>query len=266
MIVFGSELRYHPKLREEKLSPFLPLANLYYQMLGIFGFYGGGEYLRSLYFRKVLKRYKFAVDSVLDAGCGYGYYAFYLARKYPRASIQACDFDAEMIKENKQIRNLLKLDNLKFFEADLVEFYAGEKYDFIFSIDVLEAIEDDEKVVRNLSGSLKNGGYFLLHIPRRDTTGGEDWWEEECPYRVREGYTLKEISRLLERNGLEIQEVVHTFGPLGMAANKVDFLIRKRFLKKMFAVPLNCINFLDSLFPHREGHAFLVVARKRRAD
>ena len=64
MIVFGSELRYHSRLKDVRLRPLIPVMRLFYQIFGLFGFYGGGEYLRSLYFRRILKRHRFKFDSL----------------------------------------------------------------------------------------------------------------------------------------------------------------------------------------------------------
>lgn len=263
MVMFGSELRYHPKLKDVKLDWMVPLVKLYYQMFGLFGFYGGGEYLRGLYFRKTLNKYKFEFDSVLDAGCGYGYHSFYLARRFPRATIDACDFDAEIIEENKYILSQLKLFNLNFFQQDLVKLSEQNKYELIFSIDVLELIEDDVRVVRNISMALKKGGYFLLHTPKKDLQDENEAWREVCPDRLREGYTQEEISQILENNGFEIIKTIKTFGPFGITGNKIHAWLPKRYLKRMLAIPINCLNFLDILTEHKEGHAFLVIAKKK---
>jgi cyclopropane fatty-acyl-phospholipid synthase-like methyltransferase len=210
-----------------------------------------------------LNRYRFKFDSILDAGCGYGYYSFYLARKYPSAIIDAWDLDAGMINENRCIQDRLKLKKLNFVHADLTELSKRNEYDMVISIDVLEAIEDDVKVIKNISNALKKGGHFLLHTPRRNHKDMNDSWKVERPERVREGYTRDEISQLLKEHGFEIIEVIKTFGTFGMVGNKIDSLLPTRYLKLMLSIPLNCINFLDTLTKNKKGQAFLVVARKK---
>lgn len=263
MPIFGRELIFHPHFKHVKFRIFVPILTAYYLTFGLFGFYGGGEYLRSRYFRRTLNRYKFDFDSVLDAGCGYGYYSFYLARKYPNAIIDACDFDADIINENKYILSQLKLKNLNFFQEDLTELSKHNKYDVIFSIDVLEAIENDVKVIKNIRNALKKGGHFLLHTPKKNQQDTNNNWKEERPERVREGYTRDKISQLLESNGFEIIEKIKTFGTFGMIGNKIDSLLPTRLLKLILSIPLNCINFLDTLTKNKKGQAFLVIAKKR---
>lgn len=263
MSSFGSELRYHPKLKDVKFRLFVPFMKLFYQVFGLFGFFAGGEYLRGLYFRKTLNKYKFEFNTVLDAGCGYGYYSFYLARKYPTATIEACDSDADHINENKYIQHQLKLTNLLFLKVDLGKLSERNKYDMAISVDVLELIEDDLKVVKNISDALKKGGYFLLHTPKRNQQDTSGSWKVRCPDRVREGYSWEEISQLLESNGFEIIKKVNTFGVFGVIGLKMHSLLPTRYLKRMFAIPINCINFLDTLTQHKNGQAFLLIAKKK---
>ncbi len=263
MKLFGSELKFHPKMDEVKSDRIRMMVELHHRLFGYFGFYGGGEYLRSLYFRRVLNRHQFKFLSVLDAGCGYGHYSFYLAHKYPKAVIDACDFDTDLISHNKYIKGRLNIKNLNFFQQDLIHLSEHDKYDMIFSIDVLESIEDDSKVVKNIYHALKEGGHFLLHTPNRNEKDTRGAWRSKHPYRVREGYTANEIFQLLEDHGFEIVEKINTFGFFGMIGNKIDSILPTSFLKRISAIPINCINCLDILAIHNKGNAFFMTAKKR---
>ncbi len=263
MKLFGSELKFHPKMDGLKSDRIRTIVELHHHLFGYFGFYGGGEYLRSLHFRRALNRHKFDFLSVLDAGCGHGHYSFYLAHKYPKATIDACDNDSDLINHNKYIQDRLKIKNLNFFQQDLIHLSEHSKYDMIFSIDVLENIEDDVEVVKNIYHALKKGGHFLLHTPRKNEKDTSGAWKKEHPTRVREGYTEEEISQLLESHGFEIIEKIETFGLFGMIGNKIDFFLPSSYLKRIFAIPINCINFLDILAVHKKGRAFFLTAQKK---
>lgn len=247
---------------EVKLSLIRNMVELHHHLFGYFGFYGGGEYLRTLYFRRALKKHKFKFHSVLDAGCGHAPCAFYLAHKYPKALINACDFDSDQINHNKYIQDKLKIKNLDFFQQDLIQLSEHDKYDLIFSVDVLESIEDDIEVFKNICHALKKGGHFLLHTPRRNEKDTSGAWKRKHPSRAREGYTIDEISQLLEGHGVEIIEIINTFGFFGMIGNKIDFFLPTSYLKRICAIPINCINILDTLTVQKEGLAFFVVAKK----
>lgn len=271
MTVFGSELRFHPKLEHAKLGILIQIAKLYLLMFGVFGILGGGEYLRSLYFRKMLNKYKFKFNSVLDAGCGHGYYSFYLARKYPNVIIDACDLDGDIINENKYIQNQSKTTNINFFQLDLGKMFelnlTLSEYDFIFSIDVLEHIENDEKVIKNICNTLKRGGYLLIHTPQKDQrhifNSTPVHWKEECPDHAREGYSVNEMSQLLERNGFDIIEKINTFSIFGEISYRMHLLVSTRQSQKIFAVPINCISWLDTVTRHKKGNGLLIIAKKK---
>ena len=199
MITFGSQLRYHPKLDEYiKLRPLIKIGKLYIRMFGISG---NGAYLRSVYFRKCLKDNKLEFKSVLDAGCGSGDYSFYLAKKYPNAIIDACDFDEDKININKNILNETETTNINFLKLNLIELSEHKKYDMIFSIDVLEHIEDDSTVIKNFYNSLKMGEFLIIHTPQKKQRHilKNYAWKEKCPDHVREGYDPNEMSQLLEK-------------------------------------------------------------------
>lgn len=266
MIVFGSELRYHPKLEHVKLGLFKPIAKLYLQMFGIFGMFDPGAFLRSVYFRKMLKKYKFEFDSVLDAGCGHGHYSFYLARKYPNVIIDSVDIDEDIIDENKYIQNQLKTVNINFFQCDLLKLSEYNKYDFAYSIDVLEHIKDDEKVIENICNALKKRGYLLIHTPQKSRKKylGHSW-KEIFPDHVREGYTIDEISQLLERTGFDIIEKINTLGFFGEITYGVHLLLSgKGILQRIFVIPINCLAYLDAIIHHKKGSGLLIVAKKMR--
>jgi len=262
MKIFGSELKFHPKMDDVKVGLIRNIVELHHHLFGYFGFYGGGEYLRTLYFRRTLKKHKFKFHSVLDAGCGHAPCAFYIAHKYPWVMIDANDIDSDLIRHYKYVLDQLEIKNINFIHKDLTCLSEHDKYDLIFSIDVLESIEDDVEVIKNICHALKKGGHFLLHTPRRnekDTTGA---WKREHPYRAREGYTVDEIYQLLKGSGFEIIERINTFGIFGMIGNKIDSFLPTSYLKRICAIPINCINILDILTVNQKGSAFFMVAKK----
>lgn len=265
MIVFGSELRYHPKLEHVKSGLLKPIAKLYLQIFGIFGMFDSGAFLRSVYFKKMLNKYKlFKFNSVLDAGCGHGYYSFYLAREYPDVIIDAGDIDEDIIEENKYIQNQLKTVNINFFQCDLLKLSRYNKYDFAYSIDVLEHIEDDEKVIKNVCNALREGGYLLIHTPQKSHKKylGRSW-KEEFPDHVREGYNISEISQLLEKAGFDIIDKINTLGFFEEVTYRMHLLLRKRYLQKIFPIPINSLAWLDTITQHKKGNGLLIVAKKR---
>ena len=106
--------------------------------------------------------YKFAKDfvkdkSVLDIGCGEGYGSDYLATY--AENVQGIDYNNEIINYAK---DKYHKDNLKFIVLDINNLNTlNRKYDVICSFQNIEHIKDTEKLLRSISGLLKESGLFI---------------------------------------------------------------------------------------------------------
>jgi len=78
-------------------------------------------------------------DRLLDAGCGYGYYSFFLHYKYPGLKIDAMDMDE--LKIANAHNGTVKSDNLKFYAGDIREVDYTD-YTKIFFNDVLHYLTE----------------------------------------------------------------------------------------------------------------------------
>src|SRR5690625_5542434 len=72
--------------------------------------------------------------------------------------IHAIDVKREYHKDNEAyFRKKFSKERIEFHEADLLELTGSKTFDFVICIDVLEHIEEDVKVMQNLSKCLKKG-------------------------------------------------------------------------------------------------------------
>ena len=130
----------------------------------------------------------------LDAGCGRGLYTRILIKHAKR--VAALDYSENSINTLK--RRLGHLPHLSLYvgSADNLPFEA-EQFDLVLHCEVLEHIENDRKVLSELFRVLQPGGRLIISVP-----------VPPAPYNdsehVREGYTLDEISQLLQNSGFEI--------------------------------------------------------------
>jgi 1-acyl-sn-glycerol-3-phosphate acyltransferase len=93
-------------------------------------------------------------DRLLDAGCGYGYYSFFLHYKYPELKIDAMDMDK--LKIANAHNGTAKSDKLNFFSGDIRDLdYEG--YTKIFFNDVLHYLTEADlnKLVDRIFSKLK---------------------------------------------------------------------------------------------------------------
>ena len=229
-----------------------------------------GGYLRSLYFKHLLKSVSFL--TALDAGCGAGEYSFYLAKKFPRATIDAIDKNIDFNYTDYLLKKT-RLKNINFIKKDILEVNDFDKYDLIFSIDVLEHIGLNQSALEKLYNTLKPGGRLIIHLPQKEWdrvrffdpkyfTSFNKFIKEEHPGQV---YDANELSELLIKIGFQIKRLQQTFGILGKLAWEIDqlFLEKKLYFLKILSLPfLKILCQLDTIVEHKHGSGVIILAAK----
>jgi len=183
---------------------------LFYRMLDLL-------LLRSWHIRKEfrqIEREKSGSLTVLDAGSGFGQYVYYMARRHKDWHIKGVDVKQEQIADCNIFFDKIGLKNTRFAEADLSAFDEKETYDLILCVDVMEHIEEDERVLTNFYGAIKKGGMLLISTP--SDQGGSD------VHDVRDGYGIREIADKMKRAGFSKTEVYYQYGPSGKLAWKLS--------------------------------------------
>ena len=208
---------------EQALGEVSSRGRFYYK---VFGYDHMGHRVRAMHLRKMLAYFQ-DPQVILDAGCGNGSISFWLARRYPQAGISAVDVDERLVEHCNRIRGRLGWTNLQFMCCDLVEYEPTTRFDLICCVDVLEHIEDDEEVLRNLHCILKDKGALILHVPRSPQLHKRYCGRFPLPGltrdHVREGYTEEEIMGKLASAGFVVQEKRHTFGRFGAMSRELFY-------------------------------------------
>lgn len=231
-------------------------------------------YIRSIYLYKYLNY--LSRGEVLDAGCGRGNVALYLAQRYPEAKINAYDLSQENIAVCKKAQKKLKIKNIKFIRKDLLSLDEHDQYDFVYCLDVLEHIEGNERVIKAIHAALKEGGRFYVHMPVKELKSifnkkyyrnFEKWVTEE---HIGEHYTMEELKQFLQELGLRIMTARRTFGFFGMLAWEIDYLLSIHYflkiLKAIFRPLCWGLGRLDTILENKWGNCFLILAEKRALD
>lgn len=130
----------------ERITPLYP-NDSYFAHLSIYHF--------ALYF--------IADKIILDAGCGFGYGSNYFALNGAKKVI-AIDKSLAGIEYCKK---KYSLPNLRFEEMDLekLNFSMNEKFDVVFSSNVLEHIENVDKFFHQSLNILKPDGILIIAVP-----------------------------------------------------------------------------------------------------
>ena len=193
--------------------------------------------LRTWHIKKELRRLKKTLPAdalVLDAGAGFGQYAYFMSKLGRNWKIKAVDVKAEQVDDcNRFFAQIARSNRVRFEVADLTEFCEPNQYDLAISIDVMEHIHDDMAVFRNIYASLKPGGVLIISTP--SDKGGSD--ADSChnsfiDEHVRDGYNADEIRNKLTKAGFSKVDAQYTYGRPG----RISWLLSMKYPMMMLGV------------------------------
>jgi SAM-dependent methyltransferase len=213
--------------------------------------------------------------AMLDAGGGEGAFAYFVARRRPGWTVVVADNETATLERGRRIKAALGLRNLDVRYADLLDLDEEERYDVVVCSDVLEHIEDDQLVVKQLARALRRDGVLILTSPavpqprhlsvvaRRERRIGFD---PKDYGHVRQGYSHEHLAHLMRNAGLVPERVRWTFGRFGTLMFDLFFVTgdsRPNILVYAALFPLYmALSALDVVLPARHGAAVLGVGRK----
>jgi len=236
--------------------------------------------LRAWYVKRELRALKGRRDEplrVLDAGSGFGQYTWYLYRLGRAWQIDALDVKEEQIADCRQFFSTFdREERVHFAVGDLTRLEAEERYDLILCVDVMEHIEEDEKVFVNFRRALKPGGMVLISTP--SDQGGSDVHDHDeesfIDEHVRDGYNIEEIQEKLGKAGFAATEAYYSYGKPGQLAWRLSMKIPILMLNvsKIFFVVLPfyylltypfalVLNLMDMQGKHKSGTGLVVKGK-----
>lgn len=218
--------------------------------------------------------------SILDAGSGFGQYIYRAHKMFPNAKVKGVDVKEEQIEDCNSFFKKIGANNVKCEYTDLTTLSDKDRYNLILSIDVMEHIEEDETVFKNLYRALSNSGTLLISTP--SDRGGSDSHHHDhdessgfIDEHVRDGYSIEDITAKLKRAGFSSVEAKYSYGPAG----KIAWLLTMKFpiivlnCSMIFGIilpiyyaavgPLSILlNLIDTVSPPKSGTGLIVKAEK----
>jgi SAM-dependent methyltransferase len=106
------------------------------------------------YLSRLVRAYALPTDRILDFGAGIGTFSLPLKRD---------GFDITCVESDpRQLQRVTENGVPGFSDLAAVP---DETYDYVFTLNVLEHIEDDQAALRDLAKKLKPGGRLLIYVP-----------------------------------------------------------------------------------------------------
>ena len=124
--------------------------------------YSGRHRFLEVAFRWVLNETVHPSPCVLDAGAGAGGWVSQLLNRASLPNVRLAAGDSSEVSL-AYLANMRGLD--KAYHLDLMQLYWTDHWDCIFSLDVIEHLEDDQKALAELYRALRPGGYLILAVP-----------------------------------------------------------------------------------------------------
>jgi SAM-dependent methyltransferase/glycosyltransferase involved in cell wall biosynthesis len=101
--------------------------------------------------------------TVLDVGCGSGYGSQWMA-KNGALRVKGFDISADSIDHAKLY---YCYQNLSFEVASVLDFSSFSKYDVITCFELIEHVDEQQKVIQNLKKLLNDDGLLIISTPRK---------------------------------------------------------------------------------------------------
>lgn len=251
------------------------LRRLFYFILDLF-------FLRSWHLRRLLKEIGEGLEKkgqwkILDAGCGFGQYDYFFLKKFKNVSIHSVDLKEEYLEDNKfYFEKEVDEGRISFFRKDLLTFTTNEQFNLVLCVDVLEHIEDDVKVINNLSAALKTDGYLLMHSPSHYSEIDANEEDTFVGEHARTGYSKSEIEKKMMEADLLPLKTHYTYGKFGRQAWILSIkypMILFNKLGLIALIPLMAyypivmpfvllMNYMDLYSKNRKGTGIYAFAKK----
>jgi len=151
--------------------------------------------------------------SILDVGCGGGNFFAYINSQIKNSTYLGIDFDYDKMKKNK----FHNFKNFSTISKDLRTDWYYDKYDFVWSSEVIEHLFDDQNFFKKLVNSTKRGGYTMITTPYYNSylnfAKKYNWSletsKEEVTGHVRLGYNEEDLKKLALINNLELEGIYY---------------------------------------------------------
>lgn len=164
--------------------------------------------------------------SILDIGCGTGYFLEKARERYAAEGLDASPLAVEYCRE----RGLAGVGPGSALDPQLV---AGRTFDGIFMLDVIEHLGDEGSALRNARALLAEGGKVFITVPAFMFL----WTEHDELNHHKRRYTARQLEAVLQESGFALEKISYfnsRLFPLIAGVRLLKRLLRIRNAKSEF--------------------------------
>jgi ubiquinone/menaquinone biosynthesis C-methylase UbiE len=206
----------------------------------------------------------------LEAGCGVGRRLFVCALNPNIKHAVGLDFSKELIKTTRKFKAKYGFHNISLIVADTMHlpFQTG-KFDIISSLGVIEHFPNPQLAIREMSETLKTGGYLFLETPNKNSYATTSMWTKTAieKFGRQDLYSPEQLAQLTEKH--KLRTIMVTGDDFGgsiaqLMNDRLGKHLPKPFIQPVFQSVKVLCNLLNPVMKHR-GFLSVVIA-KRTAD
>lgn len=213
----------------------------------------------------LLNKYYAGFENFIEIGCGTGYVLNGIKKEFPKAKYTGSEYFMEGIKFAE-----MRMPDVNFIQLDAKNMNENRVYDVVGIFDVLEHIDDDELVLRNIHNSLSDDGMVLITVPQHMCL----WSNADVQACHERRYTQNELKNKMKAAGFEINYIsgfVSLLFPLMWLSRKntksdegiETELEMNKYLNKLLLVVMNIERVLLKLgVKFKFGGSIIAIGRK----
>ena len=145
-----------------------------------------------------IKKYFPKAENLLEIGCGTGFVLSGIERAFPNMTL----FGSEIYSQGLALAKK-RLKTVELFQIDARDIPFENEFDVIGAFDVLEHIDEDIKVIKEMYKATKPQGGIIITVPQHQFLWSKAD-EEACHVRR---YTKKDLTAKIEEAGFKIISV-----------------------------------------------------------
>jgi SAM-dependent methyltransferase len=164
------------------------------------------------------KKYFPRAESFLEIGCATGMILSFFRQAYPHLRISGFEIFTEGLRYVPD-----RVPDATVFQADARQIPFGNEFDAIGAFDVIEHVDDDQRVLDQMFQAAKPGGGVLVSVPHHPFM----WSQRDEYVRHKRRYTRADLAEKIANAGFELTRMT-AFVSIPFPAMIVESLLNRK--------------------------------------